>query len=485
MEKPPTTQSDEVVEAKFTPDEEEDVLDLEEHQAITEDQELALENIAEIDKKLRTLDIIIASNRLYRERDYPKPTLTADREEIEGLEDQLETTYIEGGEAGELETELSKKRSRYEEGVEFYSDQKDLMFQARPRSLEEVDSPKRLVGVSEEELSPEMKSLLQTLEGIGLPADEFKDRVSELVGPLHYEDRAVHSVLTSFRTELLLQKNSERLAFPNELMKMSAELSKRMPRVEKDIPRLADTYRLTGKINVADVCEKFDVVHLEAIDEYPPEVRARYFRFVAVKLAEEAKFAVGNSDVRRKLTELGGKMAEFRRYSNEALADRREVEFGIEKIEKVLEYADNEQKYLEECIKAGKQLRVSDKVEDSFYQYNPERPEDWVERDPVWPAQSYDIDSEKRKIEDRGGVSGRAFDHMELWRKTLRQASAELIAAHPFDKKVDGLVASHHLRNATERLKAQLDIVRAEKEQLDMHDRYLDDLKKTTYELGG
>ena len=215
----------------------------------TELQQEAIDNIAKIDEKLRKLDLIIQSSRQDREVRNSRPSIDTQKSDIENHESKLEDAYVEGSDTSQLEAELAEKRVKHEEDAEFYGNQSDRMFQSRPQSMQETAVSKRLLGVPEEELSDEMVALLDTLDGIGLSREEFFEDIKNHPFSREYEDKQVEMALERFKSKLVLQKNTERMALPNEMQKMSAELVQKT-HVAGRIPEFADKFKITKKESI-------------------------------------------------------------------------------------------------------------------------------------------------------------------------------------------------------------------------------------------
>ena len=460
---------------------------LQEHQAITDEQYEAMERIGEIDKKLATLDLIIKSTKQRGSGDesFPRPDLYQEERDIATAEGELEEAYVGAIASQAQEEELSKLRASHAVNQDFYGPEKDRMFKH-----DSSDSEYRVIG--RKELSEDMESLLATLEDLGLPRQEFLDEMNNYRyhGVGLTETRIAEQILNSFRKTLVLERNNERLAIPNELLKMSAELGKDVREEKCDYVGTVDECNRMreGSFGLVEMMDSlgFDNARVDAnFRDYPTEVQEQFFKRVAKKLLEAGGQDVSDIRVIRKCERLGKDMSELRLYSAERLRLNDDIEHDISSYEKALEYEAEEESYLKNCLENKKSLnlRKPGGTIDTFGRYDAERPEEWLERDPSWPAIDHSIKFEEEDIRHRGNTTGKSWAHTELWRHTMREVYADLVLEFPHQKKVDAVEVMIALRKAKKKLAAKLEEVTIEKDQLDMHQTYLQGLKSKKFTL--
>ena len=460
---------------------------LEEHQAITDDQYEAMERIGEIDKKIRTLNLIIKSNnqKIESNSTFPRPNLYQEERDIESAEGALEEAYAGGSATSEQEEGLSKLRALHTENQDFYGLEKDRMFKHKS-----PDSEYRVIG--QEELSEDIESLLSTLEDLGLPKQDFVEEMNNYrySGVGLSETMIAERILNSFRRTLVLQRNTERLAIPNEILKMSAELGNDTREGERDYEGVVSEFKKTRRnsLGLEDTMGAlgFDGAEVdEQFSEYPVEVQEQFFKRVAKKLFEVGGQDVFDIEVKRKLEALGKDMSELRLYSAEQLRRKDDIEHDIFCYEKALEYETEEEAYLVTCLENKKALNLREpgRSIDTFGRYDAERSKEWLDRDPSWPAIDYSIKSEEEEIRHRGNTTGKSWVHTELWRQTMSEVYSDLVLEFPHQKKVDAVEVMLALRKSKKKLAAKLEEVTIEKDQLDMHQSYLKSLKSKKFTL--
>ncbi len=459
-------------------------LELKEYQAITPEQEEAIQRIADIDERIRALNIIIksVSGRYTKDGDrFDLPALYSQEKAIGKAEDELESAYVDGEDTGTLKDNLASMRAEHEETSEFYKSGGDSMFNdGRGRHDEN-----RLRGKTEDQYSEETEALIATLEELGFNRGQFIDAVNE--GSTYdgiRETLRVESVLGKFRSELMLQRNTERLALPSGVIEMSAELTKSLGADKIDYRELLypqGEHRgpfSGGQVSVSQLFEVLPFKKGEAFTEYPTEVQERFFTGAAKRVftaaGKEAAY-----DFEKQSASLGKDLSELRIYGAEQFRQTRDINFDIEKTEKVLEYANAEEEYLRTCLKADKKFSLEEKgVNDYGWRYDPDRPEESEKSGLTWPVPAYEIRAEEDRIKYAGNTTGQSYRHTGGWRNAMSETLAALKAENPYKSRgMDPLDIIIALRKTRDRIQVELETVQLEREQLEMHTQYLQQLK--------
>jgi hypothetical protein len=230
-------------------------------------------------------------------------------------------------------------------------------------------------------------------------------------------------------------------------------------------------------ISVEQIYGSLPFADSKAFSEYPTEVEERFFTSVAKKILVAVNG--GNSfDMSHEATSLGKDLSEIRIYGAERFRRCEDIEFDVKKAEKVLEYAKAEEDYLRMCMMYEKTFSIQDDNIDSIFKYDPEHPEYTEGSSLHWPVLGYEIKSEAEQIRNAGGTNGGSWQHISRWRNAMKETHEALKAELSFNKsEVDPLEIIIALRKTKDKLEMELEIATAEKEQLEMHNQYLQNLK--------
>jgi hypothetical protein len=459
---------------------ENEILQLKNYEAVTDEQYEALQRIAEIDEKIAKLDII--SNSLKLEYEGPSPRDLEDS--IRSSEDALEDAKVAGTEVEEIREELSNLRSLHEETTVFYAEQGNSMLRQR----HSYEDKTRIMGVSEENFSESTSALIDALEKLGLPRERFVEAIKGMSGHGPAETEVAKWTLEKFRSELMLQRNTERLTLPDGIVEMSAELTKATKADEIDYEKTLFPHGKNispfseGQARVSQVFEALPFNDRKIFSEYPTEVQERFYARVArgVLASTGDETAYGFRD---KAAALGKDLSELRIYGAERFRSTEDIEFDIQKFEKVLEYAKAEEEYLGSCFKDDQLLRLSESVQERGVQYNPDKKDEWVGESPAWPIVSFDVNYDVEKIQQRGNIRLKEYDAAARYKGVMHEALQILLAENPRKSKIGAIDVIVAMRKATERVKLELDMVQAEKDQAEMHTTYLQNLKTKTVTL--
>jgi hypothetical protein len=466
-------------------------LELQEYQAITPEQEEAMQRIAEIDNNLRQLDIIINSidqtsytvegieSDVRDGKRVPRPNLYEEANNIKMTEDALEEAYLAGSVTAEQEDELNDARTLHGENQDFYGKEKDRMFK-----FKSSESEYRVMG--REEFSEEIEALFLALEGLGVSREDFVNEMNEYRyrGSGYTETEVAQRFLGSFRSKLVLQRNTERLAIPNEILKMSAELTISVGADKVDYNELLYPHGehrgqfAQEQVSVNQIFETLPFKEGKTFAEYPTEVQERFFTSTAKKVFTAAGKETAY-DFDRQASSLGKDLSELRLYGTEQFRRAEDINFDIEKTEKILEYAKSEEEYLRTCLKADKKFTLDEKgLNDLGWRYDPDRPEESEEHGLTWPVPEYEVRAEEDRIKYAGNTSGRSYAHTGGWRRAMVETLATLKAENPYKSRgIDPLDIIIALRKTKDRIQVELETIQLEKEQLQMHTKYLQDLK--------
>ena len=455
---------------------ESDVLELNEYQELTPEQAEAIDRIADIDQKIKSLDLISNSiggrgENPGREEQY---NLSKD---IQARNKNLINEQVAGTDTTELEMELTDKKVRHAEGEAFYTDEyNDRMF--NPEMAREGN---RLWGKEKADLDESTLALLDTLAALGMDTEEFLKKFEGT--PWSVADREVYVVqeaIGDFKRQLILARNTERLALPNELEKMAAELIKKTRATDINYGEVYSTLT-RGSNDTATLVALKTTLALQndgVLAEYPAEAKGRFFNHVAGELFDAADSNASQLKSESNIAALGSDLAELQAYEAEQMPDERLFAHELEVCEKVGEYAKQEEEYLITVLKADKALLLEEKV-DTFgtLRYEADRPEEWENKTPHWPIVGYEIKSEREAIQERGNYTLGAFDQFGLWEQTMTDALAMVRMENPSTKKVNPIEAIVALRKAMDKVKLKAEVAATEKIRLDMHEQYLKNLR--------
>lgn len=457
-------------------------MELQEYQELTVEQQEAKDRIAAIDKKIRTVDLIINSIGGRAEGSGREEHFELSKD-IKVLNKKLINERVADSDTSELEVELLVKKAQQAEGETLYTDEyRDRMF--NPELAREGN---RLWGKERADLDESTLSLLDTLGALGMDTDEFLEKFRGT--PWSISDREIYVVqeaIADFKRKLMLTRNTERLALPNELEIMSAELVKKTwasdisyDEVYGDLTRFnKDTVTLEA-LRAALAIKNEDV-----LGDYPAEAKERYFIHVAGGLLDVVDDQSWQLKLEGSINALGHDLAELQAYTSEALPDERDLTHEIEVCDRVLGYAKKEEEYLISVLKAGKSLILEEKVNTfSTLRFEAERPEEWENETPHWPVVGFEIKSERDDRERKGNYTLSDFDHFGLWEQTMGDALAIVRAENPTTRKTDPIDLIVALRKAVDKVKLKSEVAQTEKIKNDMHQQYLNNLRSKAVKL--
>ena len=452
-----------------SPEVESDTLELNEYQELTLEQQEAMDRIAAIDEKIRTVDVIINS---IDQRSDGRRVHSDLGDEINTGDEQIMEKGMVGEDTSELETDLFEKKARYAEGEELYGggEQKDRMFN---KGLNRDFN--KLRGKDAADIDESTRALIDTLGELGLDTDSFQESLKDsCYDGISERDKAA-GLIRDFKKGLILERNTERLSLPNELPKMTAELLQKTKAAELDNIHLMRSFTRNNDPAMPLMRLYEAIPSGYALDAYPDEVKEKYFTQIAKKIlgANEAAGYLNNS------SEIGKALSEIYTYQSESMREKSDIEHELQVFEKVLGYAQNEEAYLKSIIKGDKQIVLVDKIDTFGIRFEPDSLDKWEDETPQWPILDPEVRFEEEDRRFQGNITpGRDLAHFSKWKQTMEDALAIIKIESPYQRTVDPIDVIVALRKAVDKVKAKQEEVQTEKEQLEMHERYLEGLKK-------